>query len=352
MSDEKELNDVEKLLAGILLILFTCTAIYLIVGYWPNQVPPANSKGLYSNILFHIDLNDSCVNKASTKKDFPEKKKPATSDEIKAKQKKLDSTKLDSAKTGNAKRNTTNNKKSTADTLKQDSINKKDSVKKEITKEGQLKNNCDCDNTIQFNTLLLILVSLAGFLGNMIHIGTSFTTFVGAGTFKRSWLLWYFVRPFTASALALVLYFVLRAGFLNFSNDVSNINIYGIMTMSMLAGLFTDIATQKLKEIFEAAFRPKETRPDTLEGDVTEVTELTPDKIDKTKENEITIKGKNLNKIVSIKINSELISNAIVKSDLVTIKYTVPATQSAATEFKIVLLDKQEKEIYTKILKI
>lgn len=55
---------------------------------------------------------------------------------------------------------------------------------------------------------LLILVAFGGFLGNMIYIAASFT-----------------------------------------------INIYGLMTLSLLAGLFTDRTTLKLKEVFDVLLK-------------------------------------------------------------------------------------------------
>jgi hypothetical protein len=99
----------------------------------------------------------------------------------------------------------------------------------------------------------------------MIYIATSFTTFVGAGKFKKSWILWYCVKPFTAAALALGMYFVFRGGFLNMSDDSTNINLYGVMTLSILTGLFTDRATLKLKEVFDVLLKPSEERPNKLE---------------------------------------------------------------------------------------
>src|SRR5688500_17518431 len=65
------------------------------------------------------------------------------------------------------------------------------------------------NSTLHINTIMFLLVALAGFTGNMIHIATSFTNYVGSEKFKSSWLLWYFVKPFTAAALAVIFYMVL-----------------------------------------------------------------------------------------------------------------------------------------------
>src|SRR5204862_161201 len=61
------------------------------------------------------------------------------------------------------------------------------------------------------DTVLVIMVATGGFLGNMIHIATSFTTYIGAGSFRKRWILWDWGRPFTPSALALALYLAFGA---------------------------------------------------------------------------------------------------------------------------------------------
>jgi len=175
-----------KIVAGILLVLFTVASIYFIIAYWPDKLPDpkGNIAPLYRHQLFHITLAgipDSQQNTAT----------------------------------------------------------------------GAL---------IHINTVLLILVALGGFAGNMIHIATSFVTFIGDKKFERSWILWYCVKPFTAAALALGFYFVFRGGFLNTSAEAPNINLYGVMTIAILTGLFTDTATLKMKEVFEVLFKPKDER--------------------------------------------------------------------------------------------
>ncbi|RFM28285.1 hypothetical protein [Deminuibacter soli] len=214
-------------LAGLLLIGATGFAIWLLVGLWPDRMPNPRSNCMwYTGKLFHVRLLDSCAEAPVLIPGVP-----ATV--------------------------ITDSLHPAADSLAKDSTAV--TVKPAISPAS--------DGLIQLNTLLLILVALGGFLGNLIHISTSFTTFIGSQAYKRSWTLWYFVKPFTAAALAVALYFSFRAGFLNYSNDASNLNLYGIMALSFLAGLFTDTATLKLKEVFEVLFRPKEQRPDAIETD-------------------------------------------------------------------------------------
>lgn len=202
-------------------------------------------------------------------------------------------------------------------------------------------------DTIELNTLLMILVAITGFLGNMIHVATSFTTFIGSGEYKRNWATWYFVRPVTASALALALYFVLRGGFLNYSYDAANINLYGVLTLAVLSGLFTDLATQKLKEIFTVAFNPKDNRPDKLATSA-KVTSITgPAAISKTAPNTILIKGANFDKdLPTIKINNESVTSMAIQPELITLTYTVPQTQQAATVFHLEVLNSKGESLF------
>ncbi|WP_315820494.1 hypothetical protein [Paraflavitalea speifideaquila] len=164
---------------------------------------------------------------------------------------------------------------------------------------------------INLNIILLLLVAAGGFLGNMIHVATSFTTFVGAGKFQQSWILWYWVRPFTASALALALYFAFGA-----TNDPANADIDRILTVAILSGLFTDIATQKLKEVFDVLFSPKDNRPNKLTDPAIKINAVTPDELAKEGENKMVIKGANLkSQKLLIKIDDQEIPNPRVTDE-------------------------------------
>jgi hypothetical protein len=240
-----EIGQLGKWIAGVLIITFTILPLFAVIAFWPDRLPATGDKvARYSTELFNVRLvdticADSMIKKVvllkidTTKKVKPVKDSPVIVMKEEAKQ----------------------------DTQAGEKTTQKEVVG--IKKEGD-KPCVDTENTISVNTLLLLLVAIAAFLGNMVHIATSLTTFVGAQKFKRSWILWYCVKPFTASALGLVLYFSFRGGFLNSSSDVSNLNLYGIITLAALSGLFTDIATQKLKEVFSVIFKPNDPRPNKL----------------------------------------------------------------------------------------
>jgi hypothetical protein len=319
-----EITRTGKIFAGLLLIILTSSSIITVIGYWPDRLPAPGSKlTIYSNKIFHVRLLDT---NAIARLDKCAERAGGKTVQVKL---------FDSVK----------------------SVNGIDSVKKTDSSIGfdslvRLNRHAHGHRghrTIDLNTLLLLLVAAGGFLGNMIHLSTSFTTFIGAEKFKRSWILWYCVKPFTASALSITLYFAFRAGFLNYSSDASNINLYGVMTLAILTGLFTDIATQKLKEIFQVAFNPKDDRPNKLNGTIPQVTGITPDKLDKTIQNTILINGSGLDQAgLIIKINSETIPTEPAQPTLITIKYTVPDSQAAADTFRLEIFSPAGQVIQTK----
>jgi hypothetical protein len=246
-NDGNEITAGGKWLAGLLIIFFTMFSAMYLIAHWPDRIPgpEEHTTSLYTNEWFHVRLIDSLT-------DTPARR--AITTPILADTSATDSTVVqaatDSPYTGPVS--------SQATSVRETAV---------YYTEGRL---------IHINTLLLILVGVAGFLGNMIHLATSFTTFIGAGKFRKSWIMWYCVKPFTAAALAIAIYFVFRGGLLNMSDDSSNINIYGLMTISILSGLFTDRATLKLKEVFDVLFRttPQEERPDKLTNGTPKTTEV------------------------------------------------------------------------------
>lgn len=127
---------------------------------------------------------------------------------------------------------------------------------------------------------LILLVVLVSALGSFVHAATSFADYVGNRQLKISWVWWYLLRVLVGSSLALIFYFAVRGGF--FANDASSgaINPYGIAAVSGLVGLFSKQATDKLREIFDTAFRVGEgdgdaARDDSLDGSTAVTTAMT-----------------------------------------------------------------------------
>lgn len=342
---QTEITTWGKFLAGFLLIAFTFIAIYHVIAYWPDKMPPldkGDNGAWYTNKPFHIDLVENTCDTDSAMvhaKDSLHRILESVEKEI---------THLkNSLKTDNTK----------ADTLifqlTNDSLKKYNDSAAELKAMAlKLKSNDakfeDC-SLIHLNTILLILVALMGFLGNMVHIASSFTAFVGNGSFKRSWILWYVVKPFTAAALAIIVYFIIRAGFLSYGTGAAGISLYGILSLSAMAGLFTDSATLKLKEIFDVIFKPKDERQDKLIEPEISVTSVSPLTISQAGESTITLKGKNLDaQGIKITVDGKEVKATTTAKDTIEIKYTPTPAAIAAAKVVLVLMDKSDKPNFTK----
>jgi hypothetical protein len=101
------------------------------------------------------------------------------------------------------------------------------------------------------NVRLLLIAGVCGALGSFIHAATSFAGYVGNQRVVSSWLCWYYFRPMIGGALAIVLYFVSRAGFVG----GGEVNEYGVAAISGMTGMFSKQATDKLDEVFTTMFK-------------------------------------------------------------------------------------------------
>jgi hypothetical protein len=333
-----EITTVGQIIAGALLILFILIPGYILIAWWPDRLPGAKEgiRPLYINENFHVRLAGI----------------PDTSG--------MDTVLLagparDSGDGQNAQKFTGQDSLKIAagdstsrptDTARAKIVTTKDTVSSHNAHLGY--HRYAIKGLIHINTLLLILVASAGFLGNMIYITSSFTTFVGAVKFRRSWLLWYFVKPFTAAGLALGVYFVFRGGFLNMSDDSANINIYGLITISILTGLYTDRATLKLGEVVNTifGFKPDENdhRPDKLHQ-IVKVINFSPSALMPGQANTILITGENLDKQrLLITIDDTAVDDAVITATAITFQYTPLATEPPPTEVKLVVKDEAGKE--------
>lgn len=123
--------------------------------------------------------------------------------------------------------------------------------------------------TTSHDERLLLLVICAGALGSYVHAATSYSTYVGNRKFIASWTWWYLLRPFVGVALAMVVYFSIRGGFLLLVNvdKASDVNPYGVAAIASLVGLFSKQAADKLNELFSTLFRPAPGEGDTVRRD-------------------------------------------------------------------------------------
>ncbi len=120
------------------------------------------------------------------------------------------------------------------------------------------------DVAISVELRLLAIVVFAGALGGQIHALRSFASYVGNRRLKVSWLVRYFLTPFVAASLALVFYFVMRAGFFSANSTTQNMNVYGFAGMAGLVGLFSTMAVNKLRRMAIELLGPLEEEEDRL----------------------------------------------------------------------------------------
>jgi hypothetical protein len=114
---------------------------------------------------------------------------------------------------------------------------------------------------------LLAVVVFTGALGGQIHALRSFASYVGNRRLKVSWLVLYFLTPFVAASLALVLYFVIRAGFFPANSTTQNMNVYGFAGLAGLVGLFSNMAVNKLRRMAIELLGPLEKEEDPVRED-------------------------------------------------------------------------------------
>jgi hypothetical protein len=107
---------------------------------------------------------------------------------------------------------------------------------------------------------LFVLVVCAGALGAYVHVATSVGDYIGNRALVRRWVYWYILRLPVGATVSLLFYLLLRGGVISgvVSSAGDEAPPYGFVGLSALAGMFSKIAANKLREVFEAMFRPKD----------------------------------------------------------------------------------------------
>lgn len=190
---------------------------------------------------------------------------------------------------------------------------------------------------------LIFLVIVAGALGSYIHAATSFADYVGNRKLTRSWLWWYLLRPFVGVSLAIISYFVVRAGFLT-GGSGDNVSPYGVATLGALAGLFSKQATDKLEEVFTTIFRPAPGKGDAKRGDklsAPTVSGMVPKEGPAAGGTEVTISGTGFMDKPSVTFGGTP-ATSVTFTDATTIKATTPPHDPGTVEVVVTNSDGQE----------
>jgi hypothetical protein len=121
---------------------------------------------------------------------------------------------------------------------------------------------------------LLLIVTVLGSLGAILHVLRSFFMYAGDRKLMWSWVPSYFFIPFIGAVIALITYVILRAGLIGPTGSDEG-NTWGFAAVASLVGLFSAQATSKLKDIFETILTPSGAREkgrDAITGDAAPAT--------------------------------------------------------------------------------
>lgn len=107
--------------------------------------------------------------------------------------------------------------------------------------------------------LFFLVVALAGALGGLIHTIRSAAWYVGNRELKWSWLPFNLLLPIVGALGGTVFYLVLRAGLFSPSTSAAHASPFGFAAVAVLAGLFSEQALEKLRQLAANLFaeRPK-----------------------------------------------------------------------------------------------
>ena len=112
--------------------------------------------------------------------------------------------------------------------------------------------------TLNPQVSLIAMVLMVGALGALVGGSRRFLYFATRDELTKRDQWSYVIRPMQGAALALIVYFTLRGGYLG-QDQNAPVNPYGVAALSALVGLFTRHAVSKLTDVFDTLFgKPKE----------------------------------------------------------------------------------------------
>jgi hypothetical protein len=104
---------------------------------------------------------------------------------------------------------------------------------------------------------LFVAVLAAGITGGAVFSLRSHTIHVARRTHDHSWGLWNLSRPFLGGALAVIFFFLIRAGFVQ-NGEVNALRPEGFIALAALVGLFTDQAWARMRIVAESLFAKRD----------------------------------------------------------------------------------------------
>ncbi|UCH92746.1 MAG: hypothetical protein JSV88_20955 [Candidatus Aminicenantes bacterium] len=115
---------------------------------------------------------------------------------------------------------------------------------------------------LSFPLRMLLLVLLAGALGSYIHVATSFSYHIAKRDYEPHWYWWYWMRLPIGAALALMFIMIIEGGIFITTTGTNHANPVTTIGIAALIGLFSRHALEKLRDIFDVIFNPREKKDD------------------------------------------------------------------------------------------
>ncbi|HWN43652.1 MAG TPA: IPT/TIG domain-containing protein [Thermoanaerobaculia bacterium] len=172
---------------------------------------------------------------------------------------------------------------------------------------------------------LFLIVMFSGALGGLAHSLRSFYWYAGNRKLVLSWAGFYITLPILGAALATVFYVVVRGGFFSPQSEISDTSPFGFAAMAALIGMFTEQATEKLKEITETFFSKAPTGKDQAEPSPAAPTVSAVSPVQGTSTDRVTITGSGFAQGATVTFGGEPASNIQVAADGASLTADPPA---------------------------
>jgi hypothetical protein len=113
------------------------------------------------------------------------------------------------------------------------------------------------ERNLSRDTLFFLVVAFGGALGGLIHTTRSVSWYTGNRNLRWSWMLFNLMLPIVGALAGTVFYIVLRAGLFSPTAPADSVSAYGFTAVAIMAGLFSEQAMEKLRQIAAELFSPE-----------------------------------------------------------------------------------------------
>ncbi len=178
--------------------------------------------------------------------------------------------------------------------------------------------------------LTVCLIMSLGALGAHVQALISFADYIGNRQFRKSWTFFYVKRPFVGATIALLTFAALRGGFADggVSDTLRSGGLWGTIAISLIAGLFSRQAMDKIGKVFDVVFAGgRMPRKDGLDPAPLAATPVlvssTPESISRKAETVLTLSGDSFSESTIIRSGESDLDGELVSETQ--FKVTIPA---------------------------